>query len=567
MQSAPKTLVIGLGGIAWGDLVARIGNGTAPGFAALLRRGVGLRLIDDMPASRAGAWATLSTGVLAHQHGIIGLDEAWAGGLRPTGRASWRRAPVWRQLADAGLRGVSVAWPFTRPGMSWEGVHVDDRLAHATGRNWHEWLTPRDVAPAEWRDALAELRVHPADVGADLLAPFVPALGGVDQRTDRGLIDLAIMIARLSTNHTVAQLLLKEAEWDVAFLFHSWMAAVGERFAGAGAPFDHVMDAAWTLIDTMVAITIAAIPRDAVVVLVSLGWAGQPGFVAAAGPGIAPGVRSDVAHSRDLAPSLLARYGLRDEALPGRILFGGSDRPLCAAPPARDLRRQSSIDDAALARACGFGFVPPTIPKGWAAKQLITLASVTVREDPVSAGRYAEAALQEAGEEPFAIGLLAASAVADGRIDELPALADRIAAASPGHVWEALVRGGYHALRDEAAQARPHLARAEQEGGPDERIRVGAAWLALERPEEARRAFEAVLAAEPHRVDAMIGLGLALAHRPAEAEPVLRRALAFDPARADARTVLTDLLRRVGRSREADQIEAAGLVYAPPVQA
>lgn len=106
----------------------------APGIAAVLRRGVGLRLIDDVPVSRPAAWATLSTGVLAHQHGIVGLEEAWAGGLRPTGRTAWRYGPAWQRLADAGVDTLSVAWPFTRAGGAWDGVHVDDRLAHATDR-------------------------------------------------------------------------------------------------------------------------------------------------------------------------------------------------------------------------------------------------------------------------------------------------------------------------------------------------------------------------------------------------------------------------------------------------
>ena len=562
MSSLPKTLVIGLGGIAWSDLTARVTKGQAPGIAAVLRRGAGLRLIDDVPASRVAAWATLCTGTLAHQHGVVGLEEAWAGGLRPTGRTAWRHGPVWQRLADAGLATLSVAWPFTRAGAAWDGVHVDDRLAHATGRSWEDWFLPEDVAPPAWRDAVGEVRVHPTDVDAGLLAPFVPALAGVDQRSDRRLIDLAIAIARLSTNHAAAQRLLVEAPWEAAFVFHSWMAAVQERFTGAPAPFDGVLDAAWTLIDTLVAITVAAVPRDTVVVLASLGWRGEAGFLAIAGPGVKPGVRSDVAHAVDLVPTLLARYGMADPALGGRVLIGDADAPRRPAPPARDLGETPAVDRAALARVAAFGHHPPSPPSDWAARQLVTLAGLTMAHDVAAGARYAAAAL-EGGEDPVAIGMVAAAAAAEGRADDLPPLADRIAAAAPGHVWEALIRGGHHALRGEAAAARPHLLRVEAEGGAAERIRAGAAWLMLERPSDAARAFGAVVEAEPLRVDALIGLGMAHAgQQPALAEPVLRRALAIDPASGTARAVLVDLLRRLGRTREADKMVEGGAIYA-----
>ncbi|WP_419809876.1 alkaline phosphatase family protein [Sphingomonas sp.] len=561
MSSVPKTLVIGLGGIAWSDLIARVGKGQAPAIAAVLRRGAGLRLIDDVPGNRAAAWATLSTGVLAHQHGIVGLDEAWAGGLRPTGRTAWRHAPVWQRLSDARARTLSVAWPFTRAGAAWAGVHVDDRLAQATGRSWQDWVLPADVAPPSWREAVGEVRVHPSDVDAAALAPLVPGLETVDQRSDRRLIDLAIMIARVSTNHAAAQALLIEAPWDTAFVFHSWMAAVLGRFADAPPPYDGVVDAAWTLIDTMVAITLSAVPRDTVVVLASLGFRGEAGFLAIAGPGVKPGVRSDVAHAVDLVPSLLARYGLGDPVLGGRVLLGdpAGVRP---AAPARDLGEEPPIDRAALARVEGFGHRAPAPPTGWQAHRLVRLAALTMPHDAAAGADFAAAAIAVGGEEPVAIGMMAAAAAAAGRADDLPPLAERIAAAAPGHVWEALIRGGYHALRGEAASARPYLLRVEAEGAAAERIRAGAAWLMLERPADAARAFALVTAAEPDRVDALIGLGMAhAALKPAEAEPALRRALAIDPASAAARDLLVDVLRRLGRTREADQVTAGGALY------
>jgi hypothetical protein len=562
MSNVPKMLILGLGGIAWSALVARSGNGKLPAMTALMRRGTALRLIDDVPTNRAGAWATLSTGVLPHQHGIVTFEEPWPGGLRPTGRASWRYAPLWQRLGAAGLTTMSVAWPFTTPGATWEGVHIDDRLARASGRDWQDWLAPRDVIDARWRDALSELRVHPTDISGDLLAPFVPMLGAVDQRTDRALIDLAMMIARLSTNHAALQHLLGEAEWDVAFAFHSWLADIQQRFAGLPAPYDAVVDAAWTLLDTMIAITVQAVPRDTAVVLVSLGWQSEPGFVIAAGAGIPRSVRADVARSVDIVPTVLARYGLRDPLLGGRIVIGKSDDILDTLPPAPDLAPQQVVDRDALARVEAAGYAAPGVPVEWTARRLLDLAALTMPHDPVAAGRFAEHANGVAGDSAVGVGLVAAAAVAGEQYDSLAGLADRIARVAPGHIWESLIRGGHHAARGELDRARPYLVRVEAEGQANERMRAGAAWLLLKRPADARRVFEAIVAVEPLHIDARVGLGIALASLDRiAAEQTLRQALIIDPARSDARTILCDILRQLGRAPEAERIMSAGTVY------
>jgi len=552
--AADKIVVLGLAGIDWPDLSARAGGGQIPAIANLIARGTAGRLLASEAPHGPAAWATLATGLGPDRHGIILREEAWAGGLRPVGRAAWKSDPVWLRLADAGVATAGVGWTGTAPGEAWPGVHVDERFPTAGGKLPGEWLLPPGVAPPDWRETLRDLRMHPLDVTGAMLAPFVPALDTVDQARDHRLVDLALMVAELSTGHAAAMALLERAPWQALFVHHRWIEAVHARFAKAAPPFGGVVDAAWTLLDALVGAVAAALPENATILLVSPGNPGRAGIVIAAGPGIASGQVLHAAQARDVVPTLLAQLGYADPSLPGRALLS-HPAPLRALEPGGRSVRDVTPDADDLARVASFGHVPPQVPPAWQARKLAAEAQILLAQDPAAAGRRADAALAIDPRLIPALGVRAAAHAAAEEAEPLPELADRIDAAAPGHLWASLVRAGYHALRAEAALARPYLKHVEAHGGAEELLRVSAAWMMLKRPAEAAHAFETVLASQPDNVSALLGLAIARTDRPLLAEPPLRRVLDLDPAHQPAREVLADLLRRTGRGAEAVVIE------------
>ena len=169
-----KLLLIGVDGLDWTGFRAAVGAGLLPGMAALAARGAAGRLASPAPPGPA-AWTTVATGVAPPAHGVVHAGEAWAGGLRPVGAASWRRRPVWERLARAGVPTLAVAWPATRPGAGWRGVQVDDRLGDVSGLSADDWPLPLDIAPADLREAIRAVRVHAADLPLELLAPLAPS--------------------------------------------------------------------------------------------------------------------------------------------------------------------------------------------------------------------------------------------------------------------------------------------------------------------------------------------------------------------------------------------------------
>jgi hypothetical protein len=146
------------------------------------------------------------------------------------------------------------------------------------------------------------------------------------------------------------------------------------------------------------------------------------------------------------------------------------------------------------------------------------------------------------------LGLIAAAQVAIDDFEPLPDLAARIAALSPGHVWQDLIRGVWHAHRGEATTARPYLERAMKTGEVDVLLRAGAAWMMLDLVKEAAHCFREVLARAPSSPAALTGVLSTGTLSPSEAEPLLRRLLVIEPTNREAQSALRQLMasRTVG---------------------
>ncbi|MBN8831592.1 MAG: alkaline phosphatase family protein [Sphingomonadales bacterium] len=552
---ANPVLVVGLAGVNWTDLVARLTAQTLPILASVLRSGAAGPLVAPGPVVGAARWATLVTGLSATDHGVITPTEPWAGGLRPTSAASWRVAPLWARLAQAGLRTGSVGWPASRPGAHWPGDHVDDGFAIANGMTWNDWAMAPDAVPPALREDLRAVRMHPHDVTGDMLAPFVPALASIDQTRDHRLVTLAIALARLSSEHAAALELLGSQSYEAFFVQHDWLSDITRTFAGAAPPYAGVVNAAWTLLDQLIGrlLTVAA---DRTVLLAGLGEGGEPGVLIAAGPTIAPGKIAG-ATLADLAPTILRCLGLADPTLPGRALLPGpsTSRSLPPAAPPHAAPPHNADD---LARVAALGLRPPVAKAAMQARHLGVQAEALLLSDTAAARRLAEEALALAPDDVLPLGVLAAASVLANEVELLEPLADRLTALAPDHPWLPLIEGARHVLRGDASAARPHLTLVEQGDRPDLTLRAGMLWLTAARPSDAERCARRVLSARPGHVDALVLLARSLAMHPAEAEATWKSVLALDPASPIAREGLGHLLRRLGRSHEADALEAAG---------
>ena len=550
MTSTPAEtlLFLGLSGVPYDRLAVRIADGRLPALARLAAAGALLPLASDGPLDEAAAWTGIATGRPAIEHGVLLPDEPWAGGLRPVGRASWRRPAMWERLEAAGIATAGVGWPATTPGAAWPGTHVDDRVGRASGRTWDEWPLPPDLAPTALRGALREVRVHPADLDPAMLTGLVPDLAAAARDPRLGLV--APVLARTATEHAAAVSLARAGGWRALFVHHDLPGALEGTFGGAAAPFDRVADGGWTLVDALVGGLAAVLPDGCRLLIASTGTARRRGAV------LLPGGRPVVASMLDLAPTVLALFGVGDPALPGRPLLGS--RGLRPLPPAPSPPAPDAPAPADLARVRFFGLEPPTVPGEWLQRHRLARAQLLLASNPVAAGRLLDDVLAAEPASPFALVLRVAAHVALNEAGPLPALARALARAAPDSAWAALAAAAPPVLAGDAAAAEPHLRRAEALGGPDERLRVAAAWLMLGRTADSERVYRALLHERPDDPAVLLGLAAAAgaSNRGVDEEQALRRLLAISPAHPLALRALDARLRASGRTREADALSA-----------
>jgi tetratricopeptide (TPR) repeat protein len=560
-----RLLVIGATGLDWAGLEARLGSGRLPALANLRQRGTAAPVRPWLPEVGPSGWASLVTGAPPEEHGIIRPDEAWAGGLRAVGRASWRRAPLWARLNAAGISAASVGWPASRPGAAWDGDHFDDDFPLATGSNWDDWALPPRCVPPELREIARGLRTHPTDIRGEMLEPLVPGLEAIDQAQDSALPRLALIMSAAASLQSAAAWLLAERRPQALFVHQPWLGAVRAGFdAERQGPLAQVSEGAWRFFDGLVGRLSQLAGPECLIVLVSPGWRGGAGVLLAAGPGVAAGGRMDALDPLDIAPTLLARFGLEDASLRGRVVAGLAPAGPRSAAPEPPAAPAPNADADLLAQAVAAGYAPPEpASQAWRAAGLSGLAWMLVGRDPEAAGRTAEAALAIHPDDPAALAARAMAHAALGEAEPLEALGQALLRAAPGRSWGPLALGARQAIIGDVIAAGPWLAQAESlaqaEGSLEALTRIGGLWLTLSQAHEADRIFRKLLAAVPDHAPAEIGLAMAALGRAdyRGAEQALQRALKLDPGRPAVYLQFASLYARTGRRLESDRALAA----------
>jgi len=564
-----RVLVIFAPGLDWADLEARDRSEKIPHLARLRESGSAFWLTGAAPTSGPANAASIVTGVHPEAHGVWRDEEAWPGGFRPTGCRAWAVPPVWSRLEAAGVSTGSVAWPATRPGSNWPGLHLDDSFLQPSGRDHASWALPLDCTPARHREALRDRRVHPSTISEAMLAPL---LAGVDEGASHAMAaKLRLALARAATVQSAAAWMLGESGAAPAAIFiHQPVVRDVARAFGDGEPEARMGAAgpALSLLDSLIGRLKELCEPDRTLVVVSSGLSGGVGVALAAGPGATPRRAGAGVSILDIAPAVLTLFGLVDARL------AGDPSTLCVGPsrskPAPDVSPPAppsgSADLVEPLRRLVYRSPPAPSPR-WIAEGRAELAAMVLPRNPSIALKIAERAIALDPDNVAALLVIARAHVALNQAEPLEAIGDRLADLAPHRGWEAAVRAARLVLLGRLDEARPHLARAEAETDLDTLIATATFYVALNRIAEATRVFRKILTLDPRNVTAEIGLAIAAASRRdfLNAEAGLHRAAAREPGRPAIWLQLANVYALSGRRAEASRTadRAASLGAAP----
>ncbi len=218
-----KVLLIGWDAADWKIIHPLIDAGKMPTLKKFINEGVMGNLATLDPPLSPIMWTSIGTGKTADKHGVMGFTQPRAdgSGIQPVLSTSRKVKAVWNILMQAGYKSHVIGWWPSHPADPINGVCISNFYHHATGALDDEWnMAQGTVHPPELADILSELRVHPEELTASHLAPFVPDLDKIDQTKDQRLHSIAKITAEASSMHAAATWIMENQEWDFLAVYY-----------------------------------------------------------------------------------------------------------------------------------------------------------------------------------------------------------------------------------------------------------------------------------------------------------------------------------------------------------
>jgi len=232
--SSVRVMLLGWDAADWKVIRPLLAAGEMPHLAGLMARGVQGNHATIYPPLSPCLWTSIATGKRPAKHGVLGFSEPTADGrgIRPCSVLSRKTKALWNILAQEGKRSLVVGWWPSFPAEPIPGAMVANHFQRVPDDPEAPLppLLPGVVAPARLTEALAELRVRPAEIPGEMLRLFVPRFEGVDQEHDKSLHDLAKILAETLSVHAAATELLEREPWDFAAVYFDAIDHASHRF-------------------------------------------------------------------------------------------------------------------------------------------------------------------------------------------------------------------------------------------------------------------------------------------------------------------------------------------------
>lgn len=342
---AKKVLLVGLDGADWKIIRPLIAAGSLPNFRRLIEGGVSGDIATQAPTLSPLLWHSIATGKRALHHGVHGFTEldAATGRPRPVSRRSRQCAMLWEILEAHGRKTNVINWFASHPAESLSGVCVSDLFTGNIPPQGQPWpCLAGSVAPSALHETLADLRLHPAEIPAEVFGLFVPELHRVDLEKEKLPGELAKEIAIATNIQTVLVHALTRAEWDFTAVYYRFIDLLGHHFMQFHPPqmagvkedefaiYHDVINSGYRLFDLFLGAMRQAAGPETTLILVSdhgfysderrprpetllthpEAWHREQGVLILNGPGIKQGETIAGARLLDITPTILNIFEL-----------------------------------------------------------------------------------------------------------------------------------------------------------------------------------------------------------------------------------------------------------------
>lgn len=387
----PKVLLIGWDAADWKIINPLMDAGLMPALQSIVDGGVKGKIATLDPPLSPTLWTSIATGKRPYKHGIHGFTEPDGnGGIRPIYNTSRTCKAIWNILTQEKKKTHVVGWWPSHPAEPINGTMISNLYQRAPadvipGQTWP--IKTGTVHPADKTELFAKLRIHPSELTANHIAPFVPNYRKIDQSRESGLEMIAKNLADCSTIHSAATYILEHEEWDFMAVYYDAIDHFCHGFMKFHPPhmphvpvqefemYKDVVNSAYRFHDMMLARLLELVGEETTVMLISdhgfhpnhnrpkeipkepTGPAIEHspfGIIVMKGPGIKKDDLVFGASILDVTPTLLHIFGLPAATdMDGKILIQAFDNEDIIEPiesweniPGEDGRHPSAIEQS-----------------------------------------------------------------------------------------------------------------------------------------------------------------------------------------------------------------------------
>lgn len=365
----PKVLLIGWDAADWKVINPLMDEGEMPSLRSVVENGVMGKLATLDPVLSPMLWTSIATGMRPYKHGIHGFTEPMPGGngIRPIYNTNRKCKAIWNILSQENRKCHVVGWWPSHPAEPINGTMISNFYQRPEMRSDRPWVMPDGtVHPADRASFFAKLRVHPNELTAEHILPFIPQLEMVDQTNDSRLSVVVSNLAAAASLHCAATYIVEHEDWDLTAVYFDAIDHYCHGFMKYHPPrrphiplrdfelYKDVVTAAYRFHDMMLGRYLELIDEDTTVILVSdhgfhpgqnrpdelpdepTGPAVEHspyGVIAMKGPGIRKDELIFGASLLDVTPTLLHIFGLpagRD--MDGKVLVNAFESDEIQAP-------------------------------------------------------------------------------------------------------------------------------------------------------------------------------------------------------------------------------------------
>jgi len=359
-----RVLVVGWDAADWKLLQPLLDAGEMPALKGLIDRGVSGKIATLNPPFSPMLWTSVATGKRPDKHGILNFVEpAPTGGIRPVSVTSRKCRALWNILQTQGMKSNLVSWWPTHPAEPISGVVVSDNFQKANNEVDKAWPMPKGtVHPPSLAESLKELRIHPSELSAAHVLPFIPDPQNVEGKELQLIKNFANVLAQTATVQAASTHLMRTTDWDFMGVYFDGIDHFCHGFVRYHPPqlegisdelfnrYKDVVNGGYRFHDMMLERMLKlAGPDTTVIVMSDHGFqsdhlrlrrtpkfnAGPAmehapyGMVVMAGPGIAKGEQLFGASLLDIAPTILRLMGLPvGEDMDGKVLEQVFEKPV-----------------------------------------------------------------------------------------------------------------------------------------------------------------------------------------------------------------------------------------------